>query len=71
MTEPEPITDVDDFEVIAEQDQLLIACPNLPCEVRQTVAEDWFATVGDIIRAAREHQHRFPTPDSERNKTRD
>ncbi|MER7361874.1 hypothetical protein [Nonomuraea wenchangensis] len=58
--EQEPFTDVDDFEVVAESDTLTIACPDLPCEARQTVAEGWHATIGDIIWAARRHEHQYP-----------
>lgn len=57
--------DVDGFEVVAERDTLLVACPDLPCEVRHVVAKDWLATVGEIIRVARGHEHRYPTQGQE------
>ncbi|MET8985892.1 hypothetical protein ABZW49_10625 [Nonomuraea wenchangensis] len=56
---PAPVTDVDAFEVAAVGDTLVIACPDLSCRTRQRVATDWHATIGELVRAARKHEHSY------------
>jgi hypothetical protein len=77
---PDPITDVDDFEVIAEDDRVIVSCPVKGCEIQHEFDQGWWASIGDIIRTAREHEHRFAVPvlsdtteetDTAEEKTRD
>jgi hypothetical protein len=78
--QPDPITDVDDFEVIAEDDRVIVSCPVKGCETQHEFDQGWWAPIGDIIRTAREHEHRFAAPvlsdtteetDTAEEKTRD
>ncbi|SET51000.1 hypothetical protein [Nonomuraea wenchangensis] len=55
-----PVADVDRFEVVAEGDSLIVACPDLSCRTRQRVATDWHATIGELRRAASGHEHTYP-----------
>lgn len=57
---PDPITD--DFEVIAEDDRVIVSCPLKGCETQHEFDQGWWAPIGDLIRAAREHEHRFAAP---------
>lgn len=54
------VADVAGFHAVADEDALIVACPDLPCLTRDTVADGWHTTVGAVVAAARSHVHCYP-----------